>query len=73
MIGAAWAKELAQTLRSADRDVIGAWPGTMSEARTRVIASLQNKLVLSDLDELAKIVNVAARRQWLETSRSDVT
>ncbi|MBL0220523.1 MAG: hypothetical protein IPQ07_42475 [Myxococcales bacterium] len=50
--------------------MIGAWPGTMSEARTRVIASLQSKLVLSDLDELAKIVNVAARRQWLEASRA---
>ncbi len=71
LIGAAWASELAHTLRAADRDVIGAWPGTMSEARTRLISSLRTKLDLKVLDELAKIVNVAARRSWHEASRAE--
>ncbi|MCX5742770.1 MAG: hypothetical protein NT062_09765 [Proteobacteria bacterium] len=70
-IGAAWASEIVHSLRSDDREIIGAWPGTMREARMRVVAAMATKLDLSVLDELARIANVAARRGWQEVSSVD--
>jgi hypothetical protein len=70
-IGEAWASELVRSLRSEDRDVIGPWPGTMSEARMRVLASLRMKLDTQHLDQLARIANLAARRGWQGVSQTD--
>jgi len=39
-IGDAWAKEYLLDLRSRSRAAVGAWPGTMSEARSRVVSKL---------------------------------
>jgi len=70
-IGEAWASELVHSLCSEDREVIGPWPGTMSEARMRVLASLRMKLDTQHLDQLARIANLAARRGWQEVSQAD--
>jgi hypothetical protein len=70
-IGEAWASELVKTLCSEDREVIGPWPGTMSEARMRVLAAVRVKLDTQHLDQLARIANLAARRGWQEVSQAD--
>jgi hypothetical protein len=63
-IGAAWANELMTSLRAVDREVIGAWPGTLGEARMRIRHAMRTKLELSVIDELARAAYVAARRGW---------
>jgi hypothetical protein len=70
-IGEAWASELVRDLRSDDRDIVGAWPGTMSEARMRIRVALRVKLDAEVLDELARAANLAARREWSEVSEVD--
>ena len=70
-IGAAWASELVGTLRANDREIIGAWPGTMREARMRILAQLHRQLDLNLLDDLARLVTVAARREWHQISQPD--
>ena len=70
-VGEAWVAELVQTLRANEREVIGAWPGTMREARMRVLARLHRQLDLALLDELARLVTVAARREWHQISQPD--
>jgi hypothetical protein len=70
-IGEAWASELVHALRSEDREVIGPWPGTMSEARMRVLASLRMKLDTQHLEQLARVANIAARRGWQEVAQTD--
>ena len=70
-VGEAWAAELVQALRATERDVVGAWPGTMREARMRVLARLHRLLDLALLDELARLVIVAARREWHQIAQPD--
>ena len=70
-VGEAWAAELVQTLRANEREIIGAWPGTMREARMRVLARLHQQLDLAVLDDLARLVTVAARRDWQQISQPD--
>ena len=70
-IGEAWVSELVRSLGSEDREVVGAWPGTMSEARMRILASIRMKLDMQQLDQLARIANLAARRGWQEVSQAD--
>lgn len=70
-VGEAWAAELVQTLRADEREVVGAWPGTMREARMRVLARLQRLVDLVLLDELARLVTIAARREWQQISQPD--
>ena len=70
-IGKAWATEVVHMLRSADRDIIGAWPGTLGEARMRVRAMVQVRLALDHGERLARIAYVAARRGWQELSSPD--
>jgi hypothetical protein len=70
-IGQAWASELVHALRADDREVVGPWPGTMSEARMRILASLRMRLDTKHLDQLARIANLAARRGWEEVSEAD--
>jgi hypothetical protein len=70
-IGAAWAKEYLRELQAHARAAIGAWPGTMSEARRRVVTQLAMALAPDRLQELARVVNLAARRGWQEASEPD--
>jgi hypothetical protein len=70
-VGEAWAAELVQTLRANEREIIGGWPGTMREARMRVLARLHRHLELDLLDDLARLATVAARREWHQISQPD--
>jgi hypothetical protein len=70
-IGEAWATELVHSLRADDRDVIGAWPGTLGEARMRIRHAVRSKLELGLIDELARVAYVAARRGWQEVTAPD--
>ena len=63
-VGAAWADEIVRVLRADNRKIVGEWPGTMSEARTRVLARLRRKLDAGVLNDLAKVAIVAARSDW---------
>ena len=70
-IGEAWAAELVQSLRSEDREIIGAWPGTVAEARMRVRMALRKRLEKAVLEDLARVVYIAARRGWQSLSGPD--
>ena len=70
-IGSAWAEEYRRELHANARAAIGAWPGTMSEARRRVVTQLAIVLAPDRLQELARVVNLAARRGWHEASEPD--
>lgn len=69
-IGEAWAQEMVRALRHDERDIVGAWPGTISEAKMRVLAHL-NTLDLDVLTDLARVAIVAARREWLIVAERD--
>jgi hypothetical protein len=70
-IGTAWASELVRALQAEERDVVGPWPGTLGEARMRVLHALRVKLDTSELEKLARIANVAARSGWLGVAGRD--
>lgn len=71
-IGAAWAEEYVRELRAHARAPVGAWPGTMSEARRRVVIQLAIVLAPERLQELARVANLAARRGWHAHSEPDL-
>ena len=70
-VGAAWAQEIVRALRDDHREIIGAWPGTITEAKMRVRARLDYLLDLDVLAELARVATVAARREWLNVAERD--
>jgi hypothetical protein len=74
-IGEAWARDVANSLRAQTRGVIGGWPGTMSEARLRVIVGLpptrRNGIDSAALEAMSRAVYDAARRCWDAISEPD--
>jgi hypothetical protein len=66
--GLAWADACARALQSQRRAVVGAWPGTLTEARGHVLAALavddQGAVSLEILRALARTANRAARDAW---------
>ena len=70
-VGEAWAHEYVRDLSAQSRAPVGAWPGTMSEARRRVMTRLAVVMDPKRLDELARVVNLAARRGWQEVCEAD--
>lgn len=70
-IGEAWAHEMVRALRHDEREIIGAWPGTISEAKMRVLVHLNHTLDLEVLADLARVATVAARREWLDVAIPD--
>jgi hypothetical protein len=68
-VGTAWADELVRVLRADNRKIVGEWPGTMSEARTRVLARLRRELDAAVLDDLARVAIIAARGEWQQALR----
>ena len=70
-VGEAWATELVTSLRASDREVVGAWPGTLREARMRIRSALRTRIDLDVIEELARVAYVAARRGWKEVSEPD--
>ena len=71
-VGEAWASELVRGFRANEREIVGAWPGTMGEARMRVLARVQRKLDVRVLDDLARVATVAARREWQQVTQPDL-
>jgi hypothetical protein len=71
-IGAAWSRAYVQTLEEQERDIVGAWPGTIREARRHLIARIKTKLEPEQLDQLARLTNLAARRGWETVSEPDL-
>ena len=71
-IGQAWSQRYVHTLQSQDRDIVGAWPGTLREARRQVLAGVKIKLESEQLDHLARLANLAARRGWETVSEPDL-
>ena len=70
-VGEAWVSELVRSLRSEDRQVVGAWPGTLGEARMRIRAALRMRLDAELIEQLARLANTTARRGWLGVSETD--
>ena len=70
-VGEGWAHELVRSLRSDDREIIGAWPGTLREARMRTRVAVRAKLELALFEELARVAYFAARRAWQGVSAVD--
>ena len=74
-LGQAWANDVAKALRAQTRGVIGAWPGTIREARSRVLLGLpaarQPSFDAAALDALSRAVYDAARRCWDEIAEPD--
>ena len=70
-IGEAWAGELVQGFRVHKREIVGPWPGTIREARMRILTNLRLRLELRTLDDLARVASAAARREWNHFSQPD--
>lgn len=72
VIGQEWSQTYVRTLQAQERDIVGAWPGTIREARRQVLARIKAKLEPEQLDQLARITNLAARRGWETVSEPDL-
>jgi len=71
-IGAAWSRTYVAALQAEERDIVGAWPGTIREARRQLLARVKTRLEPEQLDQLARITNLAARRGWETVSEPDL-
>ena len=75
-LGEAWAHEVVNALRAQTRGVVGSWPGTLREARSRVFRGLpaarQPSFDSEALDTIARAVYEAARRRWDAISEPDL-
>jgi hypothetical protein len=71
-IGDAWAKEYLRDLQAHERAPVGPWPGTIREARLRVVTQLALVLAPERLQELARVANLAARREWQSVCEPDL-
>jgi hypothetical protein len=72
VLGEAWARECAEQLRAQKRGVVGAWPGTLSEARSRVLQAHKRTLNTNTLQQLARATYDVARRSWHVISEPDL-
>jgi hypothetical protein len=61
---------MVRALRDDEREIIGAWPGTISEAKMRVLARLARTLDVEVLADLARVATEAARRVWVGVAAS---
>jgi hypothetical protein len=63
-----WVHETAEALRADDRAVAGGWPGTRSEAQSRVaVLVFEKRIVLASREEHAQAARrlyESARRAW---------
>ena len=74
-LGEAWANDVANTLRAQTRSIVGGWPGTIREARRRVLhglpAARQPSFDTAALEALSRAVYDAARRYWDQIAEPD--
>jgi hypothetical protein len=74
--GEAWALDWSNTLHGEGRSVSGGWPGTLSEARSRVAACVAKRFGMTrrvsaeELESLTRRAYAAARKAWL--ARADL-
>ena len=68
-IGEAWAHQVVRALVADEREIVGAWPGTIFEAKMRVLAHLTHPLDVGVLADLARVATEAARRHWLAATK----
>jgi len=70
--GAAWAEERAATLSGQGRAIVGGFPGTLSEARERlmrlVAPTRAESLPRDVLQALVRVTYHTAKRLWLRHS-----
>jgi hypothetical protein len=74
-LGEAWANDVANALRAQTRSLVGGWPGTLREARFRVLAGLPSARAAFDaaaLEAISRAVYDAARRSWDAISEPDL-
>ena len=71
-LGELWSQDYVRELRAQQRAIAGGWPGTLREARRRVLAAMPRNLDPQHLEDLAKITNLAARRGWESISEPDL-
>lgn len=71
-LGQIWCHEYVRELRAQSRDIVGGWPGTLREARRRVLAQMPRGFDPQHLEELARITSLAARRDWEAVSEPDL-
>jgi hypothetical protein len=78
-VGESWAREWLAELGSQGRPASGGWPGTMTQARSRVrpamLAELSRARLASaephELDRSAHAAYSRAREVWLASARAD--
>jgi hypothetical protein len=74
-LGKAWAHDVANALHTQGRSAIGAWPGTLREARSRVLMGLpaarQPTFDVEALQALSRALYDAARRSWDDLAEPD--
>ena len=69
-VGACWMEWWHEQLRGERRAVAGAWPGTISEARRRVLSEaqiepeLQLPLTPDELESTSRAANLHAKTLW---------
>lgn len=79
VVARAWVDQTLTKLRADQRAATGAWPGTLSEARHRVVVMLLPWLreqglgteVVLDNTEAARLINSEARNAWLSQREAD--
>jgi hypothetical protein len=72
-VGASWALECVSALRASGRLIEGGWPGTLPEARARILSKLSRQLSAQGLPPLdaremglvTSSTNAEAKRSWL--------
>lgn len=77
-LGASWARGCCETLRSEGRSIAGGWPGTLKEARGRVVRHFAQELSTRGMPQLSQLELEAAttatyeraRCDWLESARA---
>jgi hypothetical protein len=77
-LGASWALGWCEALRAEGREIDGGWPGTLQEARSRVLMHFDGELSRRGMPELTReelaVATAAtyerARQDWLKKARS---
>ncbi|MFO0565304.1 MAG: hypothetical protein U0263_06555 [Polyangiaceae bacterium] len=64
-IGLEWAEARIHAFVTEGRPIAGGWPGTLSEARTRVDASAGARGGDSDREAMARRTYMVAKARWL--------
>ena len=78
-VGETWARGWLAELVSEGRSAAGGWPGTISQARSRVRAVVIAELARArfepagpaELDQTARVAYARAREVWLSSAKAD--